>query len=165
MPGQAGLHADSKAYASLMRVARPWAAAPKMSAPQRLSTAGEAAPREPPRQGVTYCTEPGFTIPIYNTINKYKYVLYTILAQGPRIIPPCHRPAALGREAGVWSSRDTCVPAVAVWDGVLRALGWYPLPTRRLESGGDGSRWLEMARDGSRRCLSQAIHRQSCQEQ
>ena len=88
MPGQAGLHADSKAYASLMRVARPWAAAPKMSAPQRLSTAGEAAPREPPRQGVTYRTEPGFTIPIHNTINKYKYVLYTILAQGPRIIPP-----------------------------------------------------------------------------
>ena len=28
-------------------------------------------------------------IPIQNTINKYKYVLYKILGQGPRIIPPC----------------------------------------------------------------------------
>eukprot|EP00966_Prymnesium_polylepis_P187273 4341371-Prymnesium_polylepis.1 len=30
--GQAGLHADSRAHASLVRVTRPWAAAPKVSA-------------------------------------------------------------------------------------------------------------------------------------
>eukprot|EP00966_Prymnesium_polylepis_P246314 5697051-Prymnesium_polylepis.1 len=54
-PGQAGLHADSKAYASFVRVARPWAAALKMSAkaaaPQhrrRGRPSAPAAPREPP---------------------------------------------------------------------------------------------------------------------
>jgi hypothetical protein len=46
-------------------------------------------------------------------------------------LPSCagmKKVAKLTRLMGVWSSRDTCVPAVAVWDGVLRALGWYPTP-------------------------------------